>query len=362
MGERGNDRGRTGRDPQSIRGDHAGEQAASAEADAATTEEDRDRIAALEARLDRLEAASDERAADSRNDRVGDLAEEVAALRETTDRLESTLSDAVAELDTIRQSEYGAIDEKRERQFETAVKSMVAFHQLATDVLDVQVENYEPAAGHADAERVEATRERIADALGVGQAADTGDRLEMDDEAEWPDPEEAASGGRVFGDDASDRGVDEPPAPGATDPDEPPESDAPETGSTHRSEATAGRRRRMVRGRRATTGQHRQATTGRGRQITTGRPLLPPPMRSKRVHSRKAFGPTSTTRTRGASPRSSRRRPETFVRRYSRPGHRRTDRRPGRPRGGVRADRRRFAERAHDRAVPGEWRGDRHRR
>lgn len=234
MGERGNDGGRTGRNPQPIRGGHAGEQAASTEADAATTDEDRDRIAALEARLDRLEAANDERAAGSRDDRVSDLAEEVAALRETTDRLESTLSDAVAELDAIREAEYGAIDEKRERQFETAVKSMVAFHQLATEVLDVRVENYEPAAGHADAAQVEATRNRIADALGVGQQSGAADRLELDDETDWPDPEEADRGGRVFGGDDGTLDTTQTLASSAAESDEPAsnvsESDAPETG------------------------------------------------------------------------------------------------------------------------------------
>jgi len=175
--------------------------------------EDRDRIAELEARLDRLE----DRTADSdgaTDDRTDELAEEVAALRETTDRLESTLSEALDELDAIRESEYGALDEKREQQFETAVKSMVAFHQLATEVLDVRVENYEPAAGHADAERVETTRDRIADALGVGQNdGGTGPTLEASDE-EWPDPEEAAQGGPVFS------GGDEPET----------SSDAPESG------------------------------------------------------------------------------------------------------------------------------------
>ncbi|WP_435115998.1 hypothetical protein [Halolamina sp. C58] len=165
--------------------------------------EERDRIAELEARIERLEdrttdaddAPEPESTAD---DRVDELAEEVAALRETTDRLAATLSEALDELDAIRESEYGALDEKREQQFETAVKSMVAFHQLATEVLDVRVENYEPAAGHADAERVETTRERIVDALDVGENdGGTGPMLEASDE-EWPDPEEAAREGRVF--------------------------------------------------------------------------------------------------------------------------------------------------------------------
>ncbi|MFW5934985.1 MAG: hypothetical protein ACOCQL_03960, partial [Halolamina sp.] len=169
MGERGNDGPSNTRGPRVIGENDPAEQHASNEGDASsTTEDESDRLAALEARIDQLEADRDDRAGDPRDGRVDDLAEEVAALREITDRLESTLADALEELDAIRQSEYGAIDEKRERQFETAVKSMVAFHQVATEVLDVRVENYEPAAGHADAERVEATREHIADALGVG--------------------------------------------------------------------------------------------------------------------------------------------------------------------------------------------------
>ncbi|GAB7013167.1 hypothetical protein [Halolamina salina] len=180
------------------------------------TAEESDRIAELEARIERLEeqTADDATESESATDDRVELAEEVAALRETTDRLESRLDEALDELDAIHESEYGALDEKREQQFETAVKSMVAFHQLATEVLDVRVENYEPAAGHADAERVEATRERIVDALDVGQNdGGIGPTLETSDE-EWPDPEEAAREGRVFS------GGDEPETT----------SDAPESG------------------------------------------------------------------------------------------------------------------------------------
>jgi uncharacterized coiled-coil protein SlyX len=176
--------------------------------------EERDRIAELEARLDRLEDRTAGNNGATADDRLDELSEEVAALRETTDRLASTLDEALDELDAIRESEYGALEEKRERQFETAVKSMVAFHQLATEVLDVRVENYEPAAGHADAERVETTRDRIVDALDVGQSdASTGPTLEASDE-EWPDPEETAREGAVFS------GGDEPETT----------SDAPESG------------------------------------------------------------------------------------------------------------------------------------
>lgn len=177
--------------------------------------EGRDRLAELEARIERLEAESEPAGPEpADSDRVDELAEEVAALRETTERLESTLDRALDDLDEIRESEYGALDEKRERQFDTAVKSMVAFHQLATEVLDVRVENYEPSAGHADAERVEATRDRIADALGVGQNdGGTGPTLETSDE-EWPDPDEVAREDGVFA------GGDDPEAA----------SDAPESG------------------------------------------------------------------------------------------------------------------------------------
>ena len=173
--------------------------------------EEHDRIAELEARLDRLEDRTADSTGATEDDRVEDLVEEVAALRETTDRLESTLSEALDELDAIRESEYGALDGKREQQFDTAVKSMVAFHQLATEVLDVRVENYEPAAGHADAERVEATRERIVDALDVGRNdAAAGPTLEASDE-EWPDPEEAAREGPAFsGGDEPETGSDAP--------------------------------------------------------------------------------------------------------------------------------------------------------
>ncbi|GAB7093641.1 hypothetical protein JCM30237_07930 [Halolamina litorea] len=219
------------------RADSTAEPQSAAESESTpTTEEEDDRLAALEARIERLE---DERTTDSAAEtaptpgattpdaasdegRVDDLAEEVSALRETTDRLESTLDEALDELDAMKEAEYGALDEKREQQFETAVKSMVAFHQLASDVLDVRVENYEPSAGRADPERVEITRNRIADALGVGKSGggDSGG-IGLGGE-EWPDPEEAAKGGRVFsGDDGGD----------ADDADEPePESDAPETG------------------------------------------------------------------------------------------------------------------------------------
>ena len=194
---------------------------------------DDDRLAALEERIEQLEAETaeaavePERAADARPEQsadahpdVDELAEEVAALRETTDRLESTLDDALADLDEIRESETGALDEKREEQFETAVKSMVAFHQLATEVLDVRVENYDPSAGRADPERVEITRNRIGDALGVGQSGGDGKTLEMGDDGNWPDPEEAAAGGRTF----TGGGEDDPEA-------EPQhESDAPDSG------------------------------------------------------------------------------------------------------------------------------------
>ena len=199
----------------------------------ATDEPDDDRIAALEERIERLEAetadadvgsepTADTAPTDDR--RVEDLADEVATLRETTDRLESTLDDALEDLDAIKGSETGALDEKREEQFETAVKSMVAFHQLATEVLDVRVENYEPSAGRADPERVEISRNRIGDALGVGQSGGGGGggALQMGDDDNWPDPEEAARGGRVFsgGDDEAEAESNEPDQ----------ESDAPETG------------------------------------------------------------------------------------------------------------------------------------
>jgi hypothetical protein len=192
---------------------NTGSEPASTEASA-----DDDRLAALEERIEQLEAETAEADADSEPARsprttsaedasVEELSEEVAALRETTDRLESTLEDALDDLDEIRESETGALDEKREQQFETAVKSMVAFHQLATEVLDVRVENYEPSAGRADHERVETTRNRIGDALGVGQSGGSGGggSLEMDDDGSWPDPEEAAAGGCVCsGDDGED--------------------------------------------------------------------------------------------------------------------------------------------------------------
>jgi|AntRauTorcE11898_2_1112593.scaffolds.fasta_scaffold03090_4 hypothetical protein len=200
-------------------------------ADSTQTEErDDNRLAALESRIEELEAEQAESDGENRakNDdadpeRVDDLASEVASLRETTDRLAGRLDDAIEELNAIQASEYGAIDEKRERQFETAVKSMVAFHQLATKVLDVRVENYEPAAGRADTERVAITRERISDALGIG-TQDTSDDLSLNSGSDWPDPEEAAKGGRVFG-----GGEDDADGTETVD-DLQPESNAPDTG------------------------------------------------------------------------------------------------------------------------------------
>lgn len=203
-----------------------------------------DRLAALEARIEQLEAetsdsqsgedsepAPGDAAASATTARVDELAEEVAALRETTDRLASTMDGALSRLDEVQESEYGALDEKRVKQFETAVKSMVAFHQLASDVLDVRVENYEPAAGRADPERIEITRNRISDALGVGRGTGGGApdvTLEVDADNDWPDPEEVARGGHDgFGDEESDD--EETPEEPAKWP-EPAESAAPDTG------------------------------------------------------------------------------------------------------------------------------------
>lgn len=215
---------------------------ATASADSSPTEEPAaDRLAALESRIEELEAEqSDPEQTDPEQEtpaadpeRVDDLAAEVASLQESTDRLAARLDDALEELDAIKQSEYGALDEKRERQFETAVKSMVAFHQLATEVLDVRVENYEPAAGRADAERVAITRNRIGDALGVGKqgggSGGAASDITLDSgDSDWPDPEEAAAGGRTF----SKGGDDDVDAADTGDENEAPEleSNAPETG------------------------------------------------------------------------------------------------------------------------------------
>ncbi|MBP1987328.1 hypothetical protein [Halolamina salifodinae] len=221
-----------------------------------TDEPDGDRLAALESRIEALEAAQtgseQETSEAAEPERVDDIASEVASLRESTDRLASRLDDALDELDAIKESEYGALAEKRERQFETAVKSMVAFHQLATEVLDVRVENYEPEAGRADPERVAVTRNRIGDALGVGKQRGGADITLERDETDWPDPEEAARGEQVFGEDetneldpepesaAPDTGVyppiagddDDGPETAATEEasEADPESDAPDTG------------------------------------------------------------------------------------------------------------------------------------
>jgi len=176
--------------------------------------------------MERLEAerAGSQQPAENDTAQIAELAEEVSVLRETTDRLASRLDDALDELHAIRDAEYGALDEKREEQFETAVKSMVAFHQLATEVLDIRVENYEPAAGRADQERVERTRNRIGDALSVGDRSGGGG-VTLDavaDESDWPDLEEVARGGRVFGgnDGSADTARDEPET----------ESNAPDSG------------------------------------------------------------------------------------------------------------------------------------
>lgn len=180
-----------------------------------------DRLAALESRIEALEAAQTgserETSEAAEPERVDDLASEVASLRESTDRLASRLDDALDELNAIKESEYGELDKKRKRQFETAVKSMVAFHQLATEVLDVRVENYEPEAGRADPERVAVTRNRIGDALGVGKQRGGADITLERSESDWPDPEEAARGRQVFGGDDD------------SEPDPEPESAAPDT-------------------------------------------------------------------------------------------------------------------------------------
>lgn len=184
-----------------------------------------ERLTALERRVEELEGESPSPQTapdtDPEAERVETLSDEVAALRETTERLEATVQQAVSELEAIQSAEYGALNEKREEQLRTAVDSMVAFHQLATEVLDVRVENFEPDAGRPDPERVEITRNRIGDALGVGKTPSGGGGMTLSGgDSEWPSPSETA-GGRVFGGRSQDDEKSEEPEP---------ESDAPDSG------------------------------------------------------------------------------------------------------------------------------------
>ena len=215
-----------------------------------TVRVDEERLTALESRLDELEAekAEPESGAETEAEsapaadpeQVAALHEEVQTLRETTEELEERLGTAVTTLDELDESAYGALDEKREKQFQTAVKSMVAFHQLASEVLDVRVENYEPAAGHPDPERIEISRNRIGDAVSVGQRTGSGGgtTFSTSEDAGWPSPDEQG-GGRVFGGDDADEDVEgesgqskqSDQSDGSDQPEQPEqESDAPDTG------------------------------------------------------------------------------------------------------------------------------------
>jgi hypothetical protein len=194
-------------------------------ADEGTIRVDEERLTALEARLDELEGEESESTREpgpetaTSPERIDSLEEELIQLRETTESLDESLATARSTVEALRESEYGALDENRQAQFQSTVKSMVAFHQLATEVLDVCVENYEPAAGHPEPEAVETTRRRIGDALGVGQRGGESGQTHLGGDTEWPCPD--GDGGRVSANGDSEQGQN-------TDPE--PESSVPESG------------------------------------------------------------------------------------------------------------------------------------
>mgnify|MGYP006280390519 FL=1 len=194
-------------------------------ADEGTIRVDEERLTALEARLDELEGEESESTREpgpetaTSLERIDRLEEELTQLRETTESLDESLETARSTVEALRESEYGALDENRQAQLQTTVKSMVAFHQLATEVLDVCVENYEPAAGHPEPEDVETTRRRIGDALGVGQRGGESGPTLLNGDTEWPCPD--GDGGRVPSNGDSEQEQN-------TDPE--PESSVPESG------------------------------------------------------------------------------------------------------------------------------------